>query len=117
MNSHGRNQLPNEVVGPMRNCMSIQMVLVAAVVSTGALGELHATPQEPIGLAVEERRGERVAQAKRDKTVPGALPGRSESSGEAPTTRTLKKSKKPAGGEKDTKSKDAPRKGEKKDPQ
>ena len=102
----------------MRNCVSIQMVLVAAVVSTGALGELHATPQEPIGLAVEERRGEQVAQAKTDKTVPGALPGRSESSEEArPTSRALKKSKNPADGEKDTKSKDTPRKGEKKDPQ
>ena len=98
--------------------MSIQMVLVAAVVSTGALGELHATPQEPIGLAAEERRGERVAQAKRDKTVPGALPGRSEPSEEArPTSRGMKKSKKPADGEKDAKSKDTPRKGEKKDPQ
>jgi hypothetical protein len=97
--------------------MSLQMLIVA-VVSAGGLAELHATPQEPIGLAVEDHRGERVAQAKSDTTVPGALPGRSQSSEEARrTSRTLKKSKKPAGGERDTKNKEAPPKSERKDPQ
>jgi hypothetical protein len=64
--------------------MSLQMVLLAAVVSTGGLAELRATPQEPLGLAGEQHRCQRVAQAKSDyKTVPGGLPGRSESSEEA----------------------------------
>ena len=63
--------------------MSLQMVLLAAVVSTGGLAELRATPQEPLGLAGEQHRCQRVAQAKSDRTVPGGLPGRSESSEEA----------------------------------
>ena len=63
--------------------MSLQMVLVAAVVSTGGLAELRATPQEPLGLAGEQHRCQRVAQVKSDRTVPGGLPGRSESSEEA----------------------------------
>ena len=64
--------------------MSLQMVLVVAVVSTGGLAELRTMPQEPLGLAGEQHRCQRVAQAKSDyKTVPGGLPGRSESSEEA----------------------------------
>jgi hypothetical protein len=99
--------------------MSLQMVLLAAVVSTGGLAELRATPQEPLGLAGEQHRCQRVAQAKSDyKTVPGGLPGRSESSEEAgPRPRALKKSTKPADQKIDTKSKDKPREGGKKDPQ
>ena len=97
--------------------MSLQM-LITAVVGTVGLAELHAMPQKVIGFAPDQPRHERVAQGKRDQTVPGALPGRSESSEEAgPRTRGLKKSKKPAVGEKDAKEKAAPRKGEKKDPQ
>ena len=102
----------------MGKCMSIQMVLVAAVVSTAGLSELQATPQGPIGLAVEQQPRERVAQVKNEKSVPGALPGRSEHSEEAaPKSRAAKKSTKPADREKDTRRKDAPGKGEKKDPQ
>ena len=64
--------------------MSLQMVLVAAVVSTARLADLPAMPEMPIGVELEQKGFERVAQAKSDyKTVPGGLPGRSESSEEA----------------------------------
>ena len=97
--------------------MSIQMVLFVVGLSAGELSVLPPKAQELTGLAVH--RGERVAQGKSDpRTAPGGIPGRSESSEEArPSTRGLKKSKKPAGQETDTKNKEAPRKGEKKDPQ
>jgi len=44
----------------MRKFMSLQMIFVAAVVSTCALAELHAVPRDPIGLSVEQDRRERV---------------------------------------------------------
>jgi hypothetical protein len=67
--------------------MSLQVVLIAAVVSTAGLPDLPAKPQRPIGIELEEQNRERVAQIKRDETVPGGLPGglpgRSETSEEA----------------------------------
>jgi hypothetical protein len=76
-------------------------------------------PETPIGVELEQKGLERVAQAKSDyKTVPGGLPGRSESSEEAgPRPRALKKSTKPTDQKIDPKSKDKAREGGKKDPQ
>jgi hypothetical protein len=98
--------------------MALQIVFVAAALSTGLLAQSHAAPREPSELAVDNSRRDRVAQKKGDAAVPGGLPGRSESSEEAgPKTRGAKKSKKPAAKAKDGKTKDAPGKAEKKDPQ
>ena len=99
----------------------MQIVLVAAVLSTAGLPDLAAKPQMPIGIELEQPNRERVAQIKRDETVrggvPGGLPGRSESSEDTrPRSRAARKAK-PADETKDTKSKDKSRKGEKKDPQ
>jgi hypothetical protein len=97
--------------------MSLQVVLIAAVVSTAGLPDLPAKPQRPIGIELEEQNRERVAQIKRDETLPGGLPGRSESSEDTrPRSRAARKAR-PADETKDTKSKDKSRKGEKKDPQ
>ena len=96
--------------------MSIQAVLFVAVVSTAAVPELPMHAHDPVGLAFEHDRNMRLAQGKADKSVPGALPGRSESSQEGPSTRAPRKSKKPAA-EKETKDKEAPSKDGKKDPQ
>ena len=60
--------------------MSVQMVLIAAVVSTAGLPNLPAKPQTPIGIELEQQNRERIAQIKRDETMPGGLPGRSDSS-------------------------------------
>ena len=49
--------------------MSVQILLIAAVVSTVAPVEMRATPRGPIEFAVEQHRRERVAQAKRDTGV------------------------------------------------
>ena len=100
--------------------MSVQIVLVAAVLSAAGLPDLAAKPQTSIGIELEQNR-ERVAQIKRDETVrggvPGGRPGRSESSEDTrPRSRAARKAK-PADETKDTKSKDKSRKGEKKDPQ
>jgi hypothetical protein len=99
--------------------MTVQMVLIAAVVSTAGLPDLPAKPKTPIGIELEQQNRKRIAQGKRDTDVPGALPGRSESSGEVgPTGRKAAKRKaKPADLPKDTKSKNTPREGGKKDPQ
>jgi hypothetical protein len=96
--------------------MSVQMVLIAAVVSAAGLADSPAV-RPPIGIEREQKR-ERIAQGKRDQTVPGALPGRSEQSEEAgPTNRKgAKKKAKPADPPKDAK-KDTPREGGKKEPQ
>jgi len=86
-----------------------------AVAAFGAVG----LPQLLWQAALAESDGrERVAQYKSDKSVPGALHGRSESSEETgPSTRAArKKSKMPASEEKASK-KDAPATGKKKDPQ
>jgi hypothetical protein len=97
--------------------MSVQMVLIAAVVSTAGLPDLPAKPQTPIGIELEQHNREWVAQIKRDETLPGGLPGRSESSEDTrPRSRAARKAK-PTDETKDTKSKDKSRKGEKKDPQ
>ena len=100
--------------------MSVQIVLVAAVLSAAGLPDLAAKPQTSIGIELEQNR-ERVAQIKRDETVrggvPGGLPGRSESSEDTrPRSRAARKAR-PADETKDTKSKDKSRKDEKKDPQ
>ena len=96
--------------------MSVQIVLVAAVLSAAGLPDLAAKPQTSIGIELEQNR-ERVAQIKRDETLPGGLPGRSESSEDTrPRSRAARKAR-PADETKDTKSKDKSRKGEKKDPQ
>src|SRR5438270_13620440 len=96
--------------------MSLQVVLIAAVVSTAGLPDLPAKPQRPIGIELEEQNRERVAQIKRDETLPGGLPGRSESSEDTrPRSRAVRKAK-PADDAKDTKSKDKSPKSEKKDP-
>src|SRR5436190_20297718 len=60
--------------------MSIQMVLIAAAVSTAGLPGLRAKPQTSIGIELEQHNRGRVAHIKRDETQPGGLPGRSESS-------------------------------------
>ena len=100
-----------------RDYMSIQIVLFVALVSTADVPELQMRAHDPIGLAFEHDRRVQVAQGKTDKSVPGALPGRSESSQEdRPSTRAPRKSKKPAA-EKETKDKETPPKGGKKDPQ
>jgi hypothetical protein len=99
--------------------MSLHMALIAAVASTAAVSGLHTTPQEPSGVARQQRSivHERVAEDKKSNSVPGALPGRSESSEEAgPRNRSAKKAK-PADGTKGSKSKDKSREGGKKDPQ
>ena len=99
--------------------MSLHMALIAAVASTAAVSGLHATPQEPSGIARQPRSfiHQRVAEDKKSKSVPGALPGRSESSEEAgPKSRAAKKAK-PADGAKDGTRKDKAREGGKKDPQ
>ena len=96
--------------------MSVQIVLVAAVLSTAGLPDLAAKPQMPIGIELEQPNRERVAQIKRDETQPGGLPGRSESSEDTrPRSRAVRKAK-PADNTKDTKSKDKSPKSEKKDP-
>jgi hypothetical protein len=95
------------------------MALIAAVASAAAVSGLHATPQEPSGVARQQRSfvHERVAEDKKSKSVPGALPGRSESSEEAgPKSGAVKKAK-PVDGAKDSKRKDQSREGGKKDPQ
>jgi hypothetical protein len=99
--------------------MSVQILLIAAVVSTVAPVEMRATPQGPIEFAVEQHRRERVAQAKRDTGVPGGLPGRSESSEEAKPSarRKAMEPRKPAAQTRDSKNKDKAREGAKKDPQ
>ena len=97
--------------------MSVQIVLVAAVLSTAGLPDLAAKPQMPIGIELEQPNRERVAQIKRDETRPGGVPGRSESSEDTrPRSRAARKAR-PADETKNTKSKDKSRKGEKKDPQ
>jgi hypothetical protein len=96
--------------------MSVQMVLIAAAVSTAGVFDLPAKPQTPIGSELEQHNRERVAQIKRDETQPGGLPGRSESSEDTrPRSRAVRKAK-PADDAKDTKSKDKSPKSEKKDP-
>ena len=96
--------------------MSVHMVLIAAVVSAAGLAGSPAV-RPPIGFELEQQNRERVAQIKRDETLPGGLPGRSESSEDTrPRTRAARKAK-PADETKDTKSKDKSRKDEKKDPQ
>jgi hypothetical protein len=80
--------------------MSIQIVLFVALVSTADVPELQMRAHDPIGLAFEHDRRVQVAQGKTDKSVPGALPGRSESSQEdRPSTRAPRKSKKARSGE------------------
>ena len=97
--------------------MSVQIVLVAAVLSTAGLPDLAAKPQMPIGIELEQPNRERIAQIKRDETLPGGLPGRSESSEDTrPRSRAAGKAR-PADEKKNTKSKDKSPKGEKKDPQ
>ena len=97
--------------------MSVQIVLVAAVLSTAGLPDLAAKPQMPIGIELEQPNRERIAQIKRDETLPGGLPGRSESSEDTrPRSRAARKAK-PADETKDSKSKGKSRKSEKKDPQ
>jgi hypothetical protein len=99
--------------------MSLHMALIAALASTAAVSGLHTTSQEPSGVARQQRSivHERVAEDKKSNSVPGALPGRSESSEEAgPKSRAAKKAK-PADGAKDGKRKDKAREGGKKDPQ
>lgn len=95
----------------------MEMVLIAAVVSTAGPAGLHARSAEPIAFAEGHHRHQRVAQIKDDPTVPGGLPGRSESSEEAkPRARPAKpKPAKPAAT--DTKGKDKPREGGKKTPE
>jgi hypothetical protein len=97
--------------------MSVQTVLIAAVVSTAGLPDLPAKPQTPIGIELEQQNHERSAQIKRDETMPGGLPGRSESSEDTrPRSRAVRKAR-PADETKDTKSKDKSPKNEKKEPQ
>src|SRR2546423_14044952 len=101
--------------------MSVQIVLVAAVLSAAGLPDLAAKAQTSIGIELEEQNRERVAQIKRDETVPGGvpggLPGRSEASEDTrPRSRAARKLR-PADETKDSKSKDKPHKDEKKDPQ
>jgi hypothetical protein len=99
--------------------MSLHMALIAALASTAAVSGLHTTPQEPSGVARQQRSivHERVAEDKKSNSVPGALPGRSESSEESgPKSRAAKKAK-PVDGTKGSKSKDKSREGGKKDPQ
>jgi hypothetical protein len=97
--------------------LSVQMLLIAVVVSTAGVLDLPVKPQTPIGIELEEQSRERVAQIKRDETLPGGLPGRSESSEDArPRSRAAKKAR-PSDEKKDTKSKDKSRNDEKKDPQ
>ena len=108
-----------ETNGTRGKHMSLHMALIAAVASTAAVSGLHATAQEPSGIARQQRSfiHQRVAEDKKSNSVPGALPGRSESSEEAgPKSRAAKKAK-PADGAKDGKRKDKAREGGKKDPQ
>lgn len=94
------------------------MTIRAALIAVAAFGTAG-LPQLLWQTAFAESDGrERVAQYKSDKSVPGALPGRSESSEEAdPSTRAVrKKAKKPASKEKEGK-KDVPATGTKKDRQ
>jgi hypothetical protein len=94
--------------------MSLEMVLIAAMVSTAGPARLNARPAAPFAFREGPYRHERVAQLKGDTTAPGGLPGRSETSEEAkPRTRAARpKAAKPAAG--DTSSKDKPREDRKK---
>ena len=79
-------------------------IVTAAIVIAAGLADSPAMPPTPAGVELEQR-SERIAQSKRDQSVPGGLPGRSESSEEAdrkPRRAAKPKAAKPA----DTKSKD-----------
>ena len=101
-----------------REPMTVQLALIVAVVSTVGIADAPAMPRTP-GFGEEQPRRERIAQGKRDTDVPGAVPGRSESSGDVgPASRSaIKKKAKPADPPKDSKTKDMPRERGKKDPQ
>ena len=92
--------------------MAVYTILL--LVAAAGLGAPSPSQQK---LVVQDGR-ERFAQYKSDKSVPGALPGRSESSGETgPSTRAVRKKSKKSSGEEKGSKKDVPATGRKKDPQ